>query len=184
MSELGTPALVVPVLAQQSPVSSSDILAEDVSEVPRFRARSRVQPLDSQMDFDSNEVGTVLAMHLLQSGKYLAVTRASVHMFCLIPEEYKAAFEASRRDMKTLQQKLKFWGAEFENKIEWQHVPIPNVILDGAQAEVVWQDRSDAELYLQEYLRRVEGFGKADIEVFLQYDLDFRTNFLAWLPDS
>ena len=61
MSELGTPALVVPVLAQQSPVSSSDILAEDVSEVPRFRARSRVQPLDSQMDFDSNEVGTVLA---------------------------------------------------------------------------------------------------------------------------
>ena len=31
-------------------------------------------------------------------------------------------------------------------------------------------------------MRRVEGFGKADIEVFLQYDLNFRSNFLAWLP--
>jgi len=182
MSELGTPALVVPILAQHSPVSSSDISAEDVSEVPRFRARSRVQRLDSQMDFFSNEVGTVLAMHLLPSGKYLAVTRASVHMFCWISEEYKAAFEASRRDMKTLQRKLKSWGVEFENKIEWRHVPIPNVTLDGAQAEVVWQDHSDAELYLQEYLRKVEGFGKADIEVFLQYNLNFRANFLAWLP--
>ena len=182
MPELGTPALVVPTPAQHSPVSSSDISAEDVLEVPRFRARSRVQPLDSQMDFFSNEVGTVLGMHLLPSGKYLAVTRASVRMFCRISEEYKAAFEASRRDMKTLQRKLKSWGVEFENKIEWRHVPIPNVTLDGAQAEVVWQDRSDAELYLQEYLRRVEGFGKADIEVFLQYDLNFRANFLAWLP--
>jgi len=120
-------------------------------------------------------------MHLLPSGKYLVVTRISVHMFCRISEEYKAAFKASRRDMKTLQQKLKSWGVEFKNKIEWRHVPIPHVTLDGAQAEVVWQDRCDAELYLQEYLRRVEGFGKADIEVFLQYDLNFRANFLAWL---
>jgi len=31
-------------------------------------------------------------------------------------------------------------------------------------------------------LRRVEGFGKADIEVSLQYNLDFRSNILAWLP--
>ena len=31
-------------------------------------------------------------------------------------------------------------------------------------------------------MRKVEGFGKVDIEVFLQYDLDFRGNFLAWLP--
>ena len=159
MPELGTPALVV---------SSSDISAEDVSEVPRFRARSRVQSIDSQMDFDSNEEGTVLTMHLLPSGKYLAVNSASVRMFCRISEEYKAAFDASRRDMKTLQRKLKSWGAEFENKIEWRHVPFPNVTLDNAQAKVEWQSRSDAEVYLQEYLRMVEGFGKADIEVFLQ----------------
>ena len=60
------------------------------------------------------------------------------------------------------------------------HVPFPT--LDNALAKVGWQNRTDAELYLQEYLRKVEGFGKADIEVFLQYDLDFRGNFLAWLP--
>lgn len=63
------------------------------------------------MDSDPNKVGTVLVMHLLLSGKCLAVvTNASVHMFCQISEEYKAAFEASCRDMKTLQQKLKSWG--------------------------------------------------------------------------
>ena len=110
MPELGTPALVVPTPAQHSQVSSSDISAEDVSEVPRSRACSRVQSIDSQMDFDSNEVGTVLTMHLLPKGKYLAVNSASVHMFCRMSEEYKAAFEASCRDMKTLQQKLKSWG--------------------------------------------------------------------------
>ena len=84
MIELGTSAFVVPVLAQHSPVSSSDISAEDVSEVPRFRARSRVQSLDSRMDFDSNEVGTVLGMHFLPGGKYFEVTSASVRMFCRI----------------------------------------------------------------------------------------------------
>ena len=120
-------------------------------------------------------------MHLLLSGKCLAVvTNASVHMFCQISEEYKAAFEASCGDMKTLQRKLKSMGVEFENKIEWKHVPFPNETLDNAQAKV-GQNRSIAELYLQECLRRVEGFGKADIEVFLQYDLNFRSNFLAWL---
>ena len=46
--------------------------------------------------------------------------------------------------MKTLQRKLKLWGVEFENKIKWRHVPIPYVTLDGAQAEVGWQDPSDA----------------------------------------
>ena len=46
----------------------------------------------------------------------------------------------------------------------------------------MWQDRCDAELYLQEYLRRVEGLRKADIEVFLPYILNFRSNFLTWLP--
>ena len=181
MPELGTPALVLSTQAQQSLVSSSDISAEDMSEVPRFRARSRVQSIDSLMDQHSNEVGTVLAMHLLPSGKYLAVNSASVRMLCRMSEEYKAAFEASRRDMKTLQRKLKSMGVEFENKIEWKHVPFPNETLDNAQAKV-GQNRTDAELYLQEYLRKVDGFGKADIEMFLQYDLDFRANFLAWLP--
>ena len=181
MPELGTPALVLSTQAQQSLVSSSDISAEDMSEVPRFRARSRVQSIDSLMDLHSNEVGTVLAMHLLPSGKYLAVNSASVRMLCRMSEEYKAAFEASRRDMKTLQRKLKSMGVEFENKIEWKHVPFPNETLDNAQAKV-GQNRTDAELYLQEYLRKVDGFGKADIEMFLQYDLDFRANFLAWLP--
>ena len=71
MLELGISAFVVPVLAQHSPVSSSDISAEDVSEVLRFRARSRVQSLDSRMDFDSNEVGTVLGMHFYRVGNIL-----------------------------------------------------------------------------------------------------------------
>ena len=79
VSELGTPGLVLPVPVQQSEVLS-DISAEDVIEVPRFRTRIRVQtevppPMPA---WDSNEVGTVLMMHRLSSGKYIPVSRASV----------------------------------------------------------------------------------------------------------
>ena len=80
VSELGTPGLVLPVPVQQSEVLLSDISAEDVKEVPRFRTRIRVQtevppPMPA---WDSNEVGTVLMMHRLSSGKYIPVSRASV----------------------------------------------------------------------------------------------------------
>ena len=79
VSELGTPGLVLPVPVQQSEVLS-DISAEDVIEVPRFRTRIRVQtevppPMPA---WDSNEVGTVLMMHRLSSGRYIPVSRASV----------------------------------------------------------------------------------------------------------
>lgn len=188
MSELGTPGLVLPVPVQQSEVLLSDILAEEVIEVPRFRTRIGVQtevppPMPA---WDSNEMGTVLMMHKLSSEKYIPVSSASIKYFCRKSEDFRTAWDSMSGDMKKLQRKFKSWevewGMQMEDKIQWWHVPRPEFIWNHAQKKFVSQSRSDAELFLQEYLRKVNGFGIADIEVFLQCDLNFRENFLAWLP--
>ena len=187
LSELGTPALVVPIPVVQSEVSLSDVSVQVETEVPRFRPRKDVQAVVPPVK-TSIQVGTILEMHKLPSGEYIPVTRASVRYFCRTSEDYRLAFNAAGWDIKSLQRKLKSSGVEIAAKIEWRQVLKPvtwNATWEGdavTGGALDIQYCSDAEMYLQEYLSKVKGFEKADIEVFLQCDLNFREQFLAWLP--
>ena len=171
---------------QAIPAECTEVLSSYISlereEVPSGKYRKCRVQVQTQVRSEIDPVRTpelletVLSMHKLACGKYLAITGASIKYYSGISEEFRKA--SAFWDVKMLQRKQRESGVEIASKVEWERKKVEYSFVNGALVE---RGSCNPELFLSEYLAKLDNFTIADVEVLLQVDLNFRDQFLSWI---